>query len=176
MFKRGWSGSWLLIGLIGSVLLRGTLWVVTVLNVGPLLGPVDLLLVPALGHTIGTAIWLGDIVASFLFAVATGVACQGLRRDRGWAYRLGKGLARCYVASNAATATVCGVLVMSGWGLLAFPFVLYIASIAVAIMAVRQLQAHRGSAMVVGITSLRRLAACRSLVHEPGPPEPVGQG
>lgn len=156
MFKNEWAGTWLLIGLVGSVLLRGTLWVLTVLNLGPLLGPVDLLLFPAVGRTVGTAIWLGDIVASFLFAVATGVACQGLRGDRAWAYRLGQGLARFYVALNAATATVCGVL-MSDWGLLAIPFVLYIVSIVVAIMAARQ------------------LAARRSLLHEAGPPEHAGQ-
>ncbi|WP_433605474.1 hypothetical protein ACQP2P_27430 [Dactylosporangium sp. CA-139114] len=64
----------------------------TVLNVGPLLGPVYLLPAPAVGRAIGTAIRLGDIVASFLFAVATGVACRGLRGDRAWAYRLGLGL------------------------------------------------------------------------------------
>ena len=150
--RNGWAGTWLLIGLVGSVLLRGTLWVLTVLNLGPLLGPVDLLLFSAVGHTVGTGIWLGDIVASFLFAVATGVACQGLRSDRAWAYRLGQGLARFYVALNAATATVCGLLMwdwgLSAWGLLAFPFALYIASMVVAIMAARQLKAHRGPAMV----------------------------
>ncbi|MFC4018377.1 hypothetical protein ACFOW4_10535 [Micromonospora sp. GCM10011542] len=74
MFKNESAGTWLLIGLVGSVLLRGALWVLTILNLGPLLGPVHLLLISAVGHTVGTGIWLGDIVASFLFAIATGVA------------------------------------------------------------------------------------------------------
>lgn len=174
MFNNGWAGTWLLIGLIGSVLLRGALWVLTVLNVGPLLGPVDVLLMPVVGRSVGTAIWLGDIVVSFLLAVATGVACQGLRSDRAWAYRLGQGLARCYVVVNAATAAVCAVW-MSDRHLLAFPFVVYVASIVVAIMAARQLKAHGGSATVVGINSLRRLAARRSSLRAPGPPEHVGQ-
>ncbi|MET8833914.1 hypothetical protein ABZV78_08365 [Micromonospora sp. NPDC004540] len=152
MFKNEWAGTWLLVGLIGSVLLRGTLWLVTILNVGPLLGPVDLLLHSAIDHTVGTAIWLGDIVASFLFAIATGVACQGLRRDRAWAYRLGQWLTSIYVPLNAVTATACGVLMvdwgLQAWSLLAFPLVLYVASIVVAIMAARELKAHRGSALV----------------------------
>ena len=169
MFKYWWAETWLLIGLVGSVLLRGTLWVLTGLNVGPLLGPVDVLLVPAFGHTVGTAIWLGDIAASLLLAVATGVACQGLRGDRLWAYRWGRSLAWFYVGCNAATATVCGVL-MSNWGMLALPFVLYIVSIAIAMMAISQLKAHRGSATVVGMIFLRRLAAGSSLHHGSGPP------
>lgn len=152
VFNNGPAGTWLLIGLVGSVLLRGALWVLTILNLTPLLGPVHLLLISTVGHTLGTGIWLGDIVASFLFAIATGVACQGLRGDRVWAYRLGRGLARFYVAVNAGTATVCAVL-MWDWGLparglLVFPFVLYIVSIVVAIVTARQLEAQRGATMV----------------------------
>lgn len=55
----------------------------------------------AVGHTVATAISVGDDVASLLCAIATGVACGGLRGDRAWAYRLGQGLARFYVAVNA---------------------------------------------------------------------------
>ncbi|MEU0151309.1 hypothetical protein [Micromonospora fulviviridis] len=109
VFKNEWAGTWLLLGLVGSVLLRGTLWVLTVLNLGPLLGPVHLLLIPAVGRTVGTGVWLGDIVASFLFAVATGVACEGLRGDRTWAYRLGQGLVlQRHLASALGVARVRG--------------------------------------------------------------------
>lgn len=154
MFKNSWAGAWLLIGLVGSVLLRGILWLLTILNFGPLLGPADLMLIDATDHTVGTAIWLGDIVASFLCAIATGVACGGLRRDHDWAYRLGRGLARFYVAVNAATATACGVLMatespsvwsLTDWSFVGLPFVLYVVSIVVAVLALRQLAAPRPS-------------------------------
>ncbi|MFG1834342.1 hypothetical protein [Micromonospora chersina] len=160
MFKNSWAGTWLLIGLVGSVLLRGALWLVTALNVAPLLGPGDLLLYGAYG-TVGTAIWIGDIVGSFAAAIATGVACVGVRRDRAWAYRLGRWLAWFYVAVNAVTATVCGVLLAKwGWsaGNLEAPlFVLYVVSLVVALMAVRQ------------------LAAPRSPLGAAGTPEPAGR-
>ncbi|MFG2106623.1 hypothetical protein [Micromonospora chersina] len=141
MFNNSWAGAWLLTGLIGSVLLRGALWLLTMLIFGPLLGPAYVLIDDP---TVGTAIWLGDIVASFLCAIATGVACVGLRRDRDWAYRLGRGLARFYVTVNAATAAACGVLVaMVKTSLLGLPFVLYVLSIVVAVLALRQLRAPR---------------------------------
>ncbi|MFI7284240.1 hypothetical protein ACIBOV_28660 [Micromonospora chersina] len=155
MFKNSWAGGWLLIGLVGSVLLRGALWLLTLLSYGPLLGPVDLMLIDVTDQTVGTAIWFGDIVASFLCAIATGVACGGLRRDHDWAYRLGRGLAWFYVAVSAATATACGVLMVtvspSAWSLtdwsvvVGLPFVLYVVSIVVAVLALRQLAAHRPS-------------------------------
>ncbi|WNM37799.1 hypothetical protein RMN56_21935 [Micromonospora halotolerans] len=149
MFKNAWAGTWLLIGLVGSVLLRGILWLLTLFSLGPLLGPVDLLLFDAAGHTVATAISVGDAVASFLCAIATGVACVGLRGDRAWAYRLGRWLARFYVAVNTATATACGVLVAmwgrSAGGLVTFLFVLYVVSLGVAVMAVRQLAAPRST-------------------------------
>ncbi|MCZ7435236.1 hypothetical protein O7598_02400 [Micromonospora sp. WMMC241] len=143
MFKEWSAGTWLLIGLVGSVLLRGTLWVITTLNVAPLLGPAHLLLISELGRTAGTATWLGDIVASFLFAVATGVVCIGLRRDRVWARWLGAWLARFYVALNAGAAVGCAALLRvvgpAAW-LLVFPFALYVVSLGVAIMTARQLK------------------------------------
>lgn len=144
-----WAGAWLLTGLIGSVLLRGALWLLTMLILGPLLGPAYVLIDDP---TVGTAIWYGDIAASFLCAIATGVACVGLRRDRDWAYRLGRGLARFYVAVNAATAAACGVLVAtaktSAWDLavrsiVGLSFVLYVLSIVVAVLALRQLRTPR---------------------------------
>ncbi|MFG3604744.1 hypothetical protein [Micromonospora chersina] len=141
MFNNMWAGAWLLTGLIGSVLLRGALWLLTMLIFGPLLGPVYVLIDDP---TVGMAIWYGDIAASFLCAIATGVACVGLRRDRDWAYRLGRGLARFYVAVNAATAAACGVLAaMVKTSLLGLPFVLYVLSIVVAVLALRQLRAPR---------------------------------
>ncbi|WP_433282064.1 hypothetical protein [Micromonospora sp. CA-244673] len=147
MFKSAWAGTWLLIGLVGSVLLRGILWLLTFFSVGPLLGSVDLLVLETAGHTAATAFWLGDAVGSFLFAIATGVACVGLRRDRAWAYRLGQWLAWFYVAVNTVTAAACVVLVAM-WGLsagifVAVLFVLYAVSIVVAVMAVRQLAVPR---------------------------------
>ncbi|MFI7212730.1 hypothetical protein [Micromonospora maritima] len=151
MLHNGRPGTWLSIGLVGSVLFRGTLWVLTTLNLAPLLGPVDLLLYEVLEHPVGTAVWLGDIIASFLFAVVTGVVCGGLRGDRAWAYRWGQGLARFYVVLNLATATVTGAL-MWHWGppargFLAVPFAVYLVSIAVAVMAARELTARRGAAV-----------------------------
>ncbi|SCL71539.1 hypothetical protein [Micromonospora chersina] len=149
MFNNMWAGAWLLTGLIGSVLLRGGLWLLTLLIVAPLLGPAHMLISDA---NVDTPIWYGDIVASFLCAIATGVACVGIRRDRGWAYRLGRGLARFYVAVNAVSAAACGVLLVqaetSAWDpplvvLVGFPFVLYVLSIVVAVLALRQLRTPR---------------------------------
>ncbi|WP_433311891.1 hypothetical protein [Micromonospora chersina] len=158
MFNNMWTGAWLLTGLIGSVLLRGALWLLTMLMLGPLLGPAYVLIDDP---TVGAAIWYGDIAASFLCAIATGVACVGLCRDRDWAYRLGRGLARFYVAVNAVTASVCGVLLamwgQSAWSLVALLLVLYVASLVVAVMAVRQ------------------LAAPRAPLGEAGTPEPAGR-
>ncbi|MFI2710055.1 hypothetical protein ACH495_07995 [Micromonospora sp. NPDC018662] len=156
MFKEWSAGAWLLIGLVGSVLLRGTLWVITTLNFAPLLGPAHMLLISALGRTAGTGIWLGDIVASFLFAVATGVACHGLRNDRAWARWLGAWLARFYVALNAGSAAGGAVLVWV-WGRvdrwLVFLLVLYVVSFGVAVMAARQPKAHRRAAPVDTISA-----------------------
>ncbi|MER7007834.1 hypothetical protein ABT297_32985 [Dactylosporangium sp. NPDC000555] len=55
---------------------------------------------------------------------------------------MARGLAWVYVAANAATAVVCGVY-MSDWGLLAVPFAVYVASVAVAVMVLRRLAAYR---------------------------------
>ncbi|MEU0562818.1 hypothetical protein [Dactylosporangium sp. NPDC006015] len=158
MFKNVRGGSILLAGLVGSVVLRGALWVLTVSAVGPLLGPVAVLAGETVGRAAGTAVWAGDIVASVLCAAATGVACHGLHADRAWAFRLGRGLAWFYVAVNAIAAAAC-VALMPGWGQLAAPFALYAVSLLVAVAALRRLGAERGSAMVVGIAALRRTAA-----------------
>lgn len=159
MFKNGSAGTWMLIGLVGSVLFRLPLWLVTLGGVGPLLGPIDVALFWSVGDTVVTsAIWVGDAIASVVCAVTTGVACVGLRGDRAWASRLAEGLAWWYIACNTAAAVACGVL-MPDWPLLATPFAVYLVSLVVAILAVRQLRAHRRSPMVVGITALRRRAA-----------------
>ncbi|MEV0562569.1 hypothetical protein [Dactylosporangium sp. NPDC050588] len=158
MFKNVRSGSILLAGLVGSVVLRGALWVLSVSTVGPLLGPVAVLAGEAAGRAAGTVAWAGDLVASVLCAVATGVVCYGLHGDRAWAFRLGRALASFYVAVNVLAAAAC-VALMPGWGQLAVPFALYAVSSLVAVAALRRLGAERGSAMVVGIAALRRTAA-----------------
>ncbi|MEV8516859.1 hypothetical protein [Dactylosporangium sp. NPDC051484] len=142
MFRDWLAATWLLIGLVGSVLIRGALWLFSILILTPLLGPIPLLLSPAVGDSAGTALWTGDIIASFPLAIATFFAWRGLRAYRPWALRLSRGLAWFYVVANAATAIVCGVY-MWDWGLLAVPFAVYVASFAVAVMVLRRLAAYR---------------------------------
>ncbi|GAA3213393.1 hypothetical protein GCM10010532_039100 [Dactylosporangium siamense] len=163
MFKNGRPGAWLLLGLIASVLLRGPIYLLTWLYVGPLLGPVDGLLLRADNQTAATAVWVGDAVASLLVVVATGVTCLGLGEDRLWAYRLGRALAWFYIAVNTVTAAACGTL-PSAWGLLTPALLaLYVGSIAVAVVVLRQLATHRRSATVTGIIALRRLNSRRDV-------------
>ncbi|GAB3830324.1 hypothetical protein ACFPIJ_31265 [Dactylosporangium cerinum] len=176
VFKNGRPGAWLLAGLTASVLLRGPIWLLTWLYVGPLLGPIDGLLISADNQTAAAVVWFGDVVASLLAVVATGVTCLGLGEDRLWAYRMGRGLAWFYIAVNTVTAATCGTL-PPDWGMLAPALLaLYAGSIGVAIVVLRQLATHRRSATVIGINALRRLDSRRdaperrrsSLAHRGG--------
>ncbi|WP_433085615.1 hypothetical protein ACQP1P_11060 [Dactylosporangium sp. CA-052675] len=146
MFKSDRPGRPLLLGLVLSVVVRGAMSALSLLAIGPLFGPIDLLAggVPA-----------ADYALSALLALATAIACDGLRRDRLWAYRLGLTLARLYVTVNAVTAIVTGVLACWFPPLLV-PFAVYVGSAALAFVAARRLRAEGGSALVLGLARLRR--------------------
>ncbi|GGM47713.1 hypothetical protein ACFFX1_45550 [Dactylosporangium sucinum] len=153
MFKDGW----LVGGLVASVLLRGALWCLSLFIVGPVLGPLDGVLAVATDHA--WEIVAAEAVVGVLLAVATGVACAGLRRDQLWAHRLGLALARGYVALNAVTAVASFALVfVYGW-LPALLGAFYLASLAAAALAWRDLAAGPRVRIVTGLATLRRLAA-----------------
>ncbi|WP_238014486.1 hypothetical protein KZZ52_34020 [Dactylosporangium sp. AC04546] len=160
MFKEGW----LLGGLVASVLLRGAVWLFSFCLVGPVLGPLDLVLAVPLtavaGHDGAVAIWVGEAVAGIGLAVVTGLACDGLRRDQLWAWRLGLGLARCYVVLNAVTALGSVALVLIwGWWVALVGAGFYLASLAAAALAWRDLASGPRVRVVTGLATLRRLAA-----------------
>ncbi|WP_433046556.1 hypothetical protein [Dactylosporangium sp. CS-033363] len=136
MFKYGSAATWLMIGLVGSVLVRGSLWVVSLLNITPLLGPVALLS----GRTVGGVIWAGDIVASFVLAIVTCVVWRGLRDYRPWAIRPAQGLAWFYIATNVVAAGAC-VRHLPDWDLLAVPLAWYVVSIGIAVMVLLRVAA-----------------------------------
>ncbi|GAA2331361.1 hypothetical protein [Dactylosporangium salmoneum] len=150
MFKYRTAATWLLAGLIGSVLLRGLLWLATFLTVTPLLGPVAYLSSPAIGEDAASALWIADNCVSPLLALVTFAVWRGLRSYRPWALRTARALAWCYVAANVAAATTCATQ-MSRLHLLAVPCAVYVATLPVACMV------------------LRRLAAYRALLHRPAP-------
>ncbi|MET7401990.1 hypothetical protein ABZS66_51765 [Dactylosporangium sp. NPDC005572] len=156
MFKDGW----LLGGLVVSVLLRGAVWLLSLGIVGPVLGPLDVVLYTFADHGAVTAIVAGEAVVGVGLAVATGLACDGLRRDRLWAWRLGLGLARCYVVLNAVAAVASLALVpIWGWWVGLLGAVFYLASLAAAALARRDLASGPRVRVVTGLATLRRLAA-----------------
>ncbi|MEV4539273.1 hypothetical protein AB0J82_36420 [Asanoa sp. NPDC049518] len=127
-----------------SVLLRGAIWVLSMLTFGPLFGPFDLYLWQTAGRSAAEAITICDITVSVLLAVATAVASVGVRSERRWALRLGGWLALFYVGLNIVTAIACVVLwhplsLEPVW-VLAVPLALYILSAVAATVAWSELQ------------------------------------
>ncbi|WP_433205915.1 hypothetical protein ACQP00_38630 [Dactylosporangium sp. CS-047395] len=132
MFNYRSAATWLVIGLVGSVLVRGFLALTSVLILTPLLGPVVLLT----GRTTGGVLWAGDLIASPVLAIVTCVVWRGLRDYRPWAIRSAQGLAWCYIATNVVAAAC--VIQLPDWHLLAVPLTWYVISIGNAVMVLRR--------------------------------------